>query len=209
MPGKKDAAYWAARRKKQKQSAADSGRLQRPRGRAPADMRWDDMRGWTKKDKAPSAGNIGQVSAAAPDPATAESAPPVVPADAPEAETAGTSLAAAPTSPAGRQAANEAPKAAAAVAAAAAADAAAASERAGVTLCRQHARVTPLEDGASGGGGGGTRVRARTSGAFRKRTPAEALSMIAQLHACPPLVICDASGLGRASFGPTQSTWGR
>ena len=120
--------------------ARSSGDLQRPRGRPPANMRWDDMRGWVRKDEAPSAGSIGQVSA--PAAATAASAPPVVPADAPEAEiSAGTSPAAAPTSLAGLLAANEALKAAAAVAAAAAADAAAASERAGVNLCRQHARV--------------------------------------------------------------------
>ena len=84
-----------------------------------------------------------QVSAAAP-----ASALQVVPADAPEADiSAGTSPAAAPTSPAGLQAANEALKAAAAVAAAAAADAAA--ERAGVTLCRQHARVAVWAEDAS------------------------------------------------------------
>ena len=53
MPGVKDAGYWAARRAKQKQSLADSGRRKRPRGAAPANMRWDDVRGWVMKDDTP------------------------------------------------------------------------------------------------------------------------------------------------------------
>ena len=50
MPVTKDAAYWTARRAKEKQRLADSGRRKRPRGAAPANMRWDDVRGWVNKD---------------------------------------------------------------------------------------------------------------------------------------------------------------
>ena len=79
MAGKKDAAYWASRRAKEKQSQADRGQLQRPPGRAPANMRWDKVRGWVKKEEAEQAPAADSQSAA---PGTA--AAPAAAAEAPD-----------------------------------------------------------------------------------------------------------------------------
>ena len=49
--GKKGPAYWAARREAQKKAAAEHGRRQRPPGRAPAGMRWDEQLGWVPKQQ--------------------------------------------------------------------------------------------------------------------------------------------------------------
>jgi len=143
----KDAAYWAARRAKQKQDRAESGKRQRPSGRAPANMRWDDAQGWVRKDdavQAPAATVTMATSAAVCTAAPATSAASAVAPAASAAAHASTEIAAATpatTTTTDLHALNESLWAAESIASTAAEAAEAAAAAAGVALCYQYARV--------------------------------------------------------------------
>ena len=158
MPGKKDAAYWAARRAEKKQKVADSGQLQRPPGRAPANMSWDCVHGWVKKEE-----RATTVTNAAPDaaPAVSDAAPAsevlagatlaAAPASAVTAAAPSSSVSNASVSTVDVQALNESHQAAALASSTAAATARVAAAKAGVALCGQCARVAVwAEDGSLG-----------------------------------------------------------
>ena len=148
MAGKKDAAYWAARRAKEKQSQADRGQLQRPPGRAPANMRWDKVRGWVKKEEAeqaeqaPAADSQSAAPGTAAAPAAAAEAPDSAVIDAaPDTATAPAAAAVVAPDNVGRHALNVSYQEAASVASDAAAVAGAAAAKAGVALCGEFARA--------------------------------------------------------------------